>query len=158
MRLFRKKEEAPPPPPPPPPPPAPPALKVIVVDDTEDIRSLMRMSLERAGFDVVADAEDGEEAIVVAGEHKPDLILLDLHMPGLGGLEALPGILRASPRSRVVVFSAMAATRMLEAALDAGASAYIVKGVSPKRIAEHLHRVAKSGSVRPVQPWPLAGG
>jgi DNA-binding NarL/FixJ family response regulator len=118
----------------------------------------MRMALERSGFDVVADAEDGEEAIVVAGEHKPDLILLDLHMPGLGGLEALPRILRASPRSRVVVFSAMAATRMLEAAFDAGASGYIVKGVSPKRIAEHLHRVAKSGSVRPVQPWPLAGG
>jgi CheY-like chemotaxis protein len=157
--MFRKKEEAPPPPPPPPPaPPAPPSFTVVVVDDTEDIRSLMRMALERAGFDVVAVAEDGEEAIVVAGEHKPDLILLDLHMPGLGGLEALPRLLRASPRSRVVVFSAMAATRMLEAALDAGATGYIVKGVSPKRIAEHLRRVATSGSVRPVQPWPLAGG
>jgi len=58
MRMFRKKEEAPPPPPPPPPaPPAPPSFTVVVVDDTEDIRSLMRMALERAGFDVVAVAE-----------------------------------------------------------------------------------------------------
>ena len=99
-----------------------------------------------------------KDALKTVWARTPDLILLDLHMPGLGGLEALPRILRASPRSRVVVFSAMAATRMLEAALDAGATGYIVKGVSPKRIAEHLHRVAKAGSVRPVQPWPLAGG
>ena len=126
------------------PPPAP-TLKVLVVDDTEDIRTMMRIALQRAGFDVCAEAEDGEDAIVAAGEHRPDLVLLDLHMPGLGGIEALPRLLNASPRSRVVVFSAMAATRMLEAALDAGASGYIVKGVSPKRIAEHLHRVAKSG-------------
>ncbi len=159
MRMLRKRKRAPVAPPVvAPSPPAAPSLTVLVVDDTEDIRTMIRIALGRAGFDVVAEAADGEDAIVAAGEHRPDLVLLDLHMPGLGGIEALPRLLHASPRSRVVVFSAMAATRMLEAALDAGASGYIVKGVSPKRIAEHLHRVATAGAVRPVQPWPLAGG
>ena len=158
MSIFRKRKQPTVAPPVVAVPPPAPTLTVMIVDDTEDIRTMIRIALGRAGFDVVAEAADGEEAIVTAGEHRPDLVLLDLHMPGLGGIEALPRLLHASPRSRVVVFSAMAATRMLEAALEAGASGYIVKGVSPKRIAEHLHRVATSGAVRPVQPWPLAGG
>ncbi len=157
MRIFRKRDEAPVAPAVPEAPPEP-SPTVVIVDDTADIRVMMRMSLQRAGLDVVGEASDGEEAVEVAREHRPGVILLDLHMPGVGGIEALPNLLNASPRSKVVVFSAIAATRMLEAALAAGASGYIVKGVSPKRIAVHLRRVATSGAVRPVQPWPLSGG
>ena len=134
------------------------AASILIVDDQKTNVDLLAQLLDEVGYTSVTSTMDPRQVCALYRKNRYDLILLDLQMPGLDGLEALPRILRASPRSRVVVFSAMAATRMLEAALDAGASGYIVKGVSPKRIAEHLRRVATSGSVRPVQPWPLAGG
>jgi DNA-binding NarL/FixJ family response regulator len=131
---------------------------VVVVDDTEDIRALMKLGLERYGIEVRGEASDGATAADVVRETKPDIVLLDLHMPEVGGLEAMPVILEAHPRCRVVVYSAISATRMTGAAFDAGAHGYIVKGVSPRRIAEHLRRVNTAGAVRPVHPYPLAGG
>ena len=136
--------------------PAGPPLRVVVVDDTEDIRALMRLGLEHHGFDVVGEAADGHEAVAVAVREQPDLVLLDLHMPELGGLETIP-LLLAECRAKVVVYSAISATYMTSAALDAGATAYIVKGVSPASIAEHLRRVARAGAVRPVAPYPFQG-
>ncbi|MGI8522621.1 MAG: response regulator [Nocardioides sp.] len=132
-------------------------IKVLILDDDEDIRELMVMTLERAGFDVVGATDDPEEALRINLARQPHLLLLDLHMPEVNGLEILPFFKEDTPGVRVVVVSGIAATYMTEAAMQAGANAFIVKGVSPRSIVAHLHRVAKKGSVQVVLPYPLSG-
>lgn len=103
--------------------------RVLVVDDVRDLRMLLRMALEHDGsFQVVAEAADGVQAIEQARAHQPDLVVLDLSMPVLDGLEALPGILEAAPAARVVVLSGFESARMRDHALAAGAVAYLEKG------------------------------
>jgi DNA-binding NarL/FixJ family response regulator len=103
--------------------------RVLIVDDVRDLRMLLRMALEQDdAFEVVAEAADGLEAIEQAGLHQPDLVVLDLSMPVLDGLEALPRILESAPEARVAVLSGFDGSRMREPALAAGAVAYIEKG------------------------------
>ncbi|MFC5178100.1 response regulator [Nocardioides taihuensis] len=128
---------------------------VIVVEDTVDVRDMLRMTLEAGGFEIVAEAGDGAMGLALIEREQPDLVVLDLAMPETGGLEILPLVHGACAKTRVVVYSAIGATYMTEAALNAGAYAYIQKGVSPRSIIEHLRRVAQSGAQRPVRPFPL---
>ena len=130
-------------------------VSVVIVDDDDEVRFVLRVALESAGFQVVADAGNAETAVAEIAQHKPDMVLLDLHMPDIGGLEILPLIYEDVPTTKVVVISAISATYMTEAALQEGAWGYIVKGVSAKTIADHLVQVAESGAVRPVRPYPL---
>lgn len=116
--------------------------RVLIVDDVADLRMLLRMTLSRdEGFDVVAEAGDGLEAIEQARRYQPDLVLLDLSMPLLDGLEALPRILAVSPNARVVVLSGFDESRMREPSLAAGAVAYLEKG-NIFAVAEALRSVA----------------
>jgi CheY-like chemotaxis protein len=83
-------------------------LKVLIVDDQRAVRDLVKLALSLDGsFEVVGEAADGLQAIELAKSERPDLVVLDLHMPVLGGADALPRILEASPESRVVVLSAL---------------------------------------------------
>lgn len=158
---FLKKREAPPeasPAPEPEPDPEPEArkaIRVVVVDDDDDLRELMIMGLAAGGFDVVGQAVNGGEALDVVARAQPDIVMLDLHMPDVGGLEVLPLLRHEAPRAKFVVVSAISATHMLEATLDAGAAAFIEKGVSMRSILFHLERVATSGAVKVVRPYPL---
>lgn len=103
--------------------------RVVIADDVPELRLLLRMALERDGaFEVVGEAGDGAEAIDRAGEQLPDLVVLDLSMPILDGLEALPFIRQAAPDAQVVVLSGFSASKMEERALAAGAVAYLEKG------------------------------
>jgi PAS domain S-box-containing protein len=114
-------------------PPQPPAvagaLRVVLADDAEDIRLLLRLSLTTSdGFEVVGEAGDGEQAALLAAEHQPDVILLDLSMPVMDGLQAIPEIRRVSPGTRIVVLSGFDGARMKPVALELGADAYLEKG------------------------------
>jgi PAS domain S-box-containing protein len=114
-------------------PPQPPAragsLRVVLADDAEDIRLLLRLTLSTTeGFDVVAEAGDGQEAVRLTREHRPDVILLDLSMPVMDGLQAIPELRRVSPETRIVVLSGFDAARMEPVALELGADAYLEKG------------------------------
>jgi DNA-binding NarL/FixJ family response regulator len=101
---------------------------VLLVDDEEDLRTLIRIGLQRSGaFRVVAEAANGRDAIELAGEHTPDVVLLDLMMPEVDGREALPKIVAASPRSMVVVLSALQARQEAAPSIAAGAFAYVEK-------------------------------
>lgn len=103
--------------------------RVLIADDVIDLRMLMRMALELAGdFEVVAEAGDGAQAITQAEFHQPDLVLLDLSMPVLDGLEALPRIRAVAPDAHVVVLSGFEASKMRDRVLEGGAVAYIEKG------------------------------
>ncbi|MFC6153025.1 response regulator [Nocardioides yefusunii] len=129
---------------------------VVIVDDDDEVRFVLRVALEAAGFRVAADAGDAESALEEINRVRPDVVLLDLHMPDVGGLELLPLIYEDVPTTRVVVISAISATYMTEAALQEGAWGYIVKGVSARTIAEHLRHVTEKAATRPLRPYPLS--
>ncbi len=130
-------------------------LKVVIIDDDPDARDFMRMGLEVGGFEVVGEGGDGPSGIQAVKDGKPDLVLVDLHMPDIGGLELLPELREAYWACRFVVVSAIGATRMVEAAMEAGAVAFIEKGVSPRSVNIHLEKVAHAGAVKVVRPYPL---
>jgi DNA-binding NarL/FixJ family response regulator len=130
-------------------------LKVVIIDDDPDARDFMRMGLEVGGFEVVGEGGDGPSGIQAVREGQPDLVLVDLHMPDIGGLELLPDLREAHWACRFVVVSAIGATRMVEAAMEAGAVAFIEKGVSPRSVNIHLEKVAHAGAVKVVRPYPL---
>ncbi len=104
---------------------------VLLVDDTEDLRMLLRLRMEnREGLTVVGEAADGVEAVERATELQPDLVVLDLGMPRMDGLEALPLIRAAVPGVRVIVLSGFNESTMAQKSLEAGADHYVVKGGS----------------------------
>jgi DNA-binding NarL/FixJ family response regulator len=114
-------------------------IRVVLVDDSEDLRCVVRMALERElDFVVVAEAADGQEAVSTVAAHKPHLVLLDIAMPVMDGLQALTLIREESPGSIVVMLSAFtASTGAIERALSLGAHGYIQKGGgAPAMIAE----------------------
>lgn len=127
-------------------------IRVVLADDTEDLRSLMRTLLEREGFEVVGEAGDGNEAIDLAVREQPDLLLLDLAMPALDGLEALPRIRADAPRTKVVVLSGFQAAQIGDEARQGGAHAYIEKGTGPVELIATLRQVLGGG--RPTAPAP----
>ena len=116
--------------------------RTLVVDDHPLTRAALVGLLEQHEFPVVGEAGDGGEAIDRARELQPDLVLLDLSMPGMGGLEALPRVRAAAPDCEVVVLTASGTEENLLAAIRGGAAGYLLKTEPPERIAEFLDGVA----------------
>ena len=114
---------------------------VLLVEDDRVLRGVLRHLLEDHGFEVVGEVADGREAIAMTRQFKPDLVLLDLAMPGLGGLEALPLIIAVDPGSKVVVMSALDPSDVWERALAAGAAGYFVKGSDPQQLLPYIDRL-----------------
>src|SRR6059058_4221840 len=119
------------------------AERILLVDDHPLTRSALSGLLQQHGFDVVGEAADGDSAIARAAELKPDLVLLDLSMPGLDGLSALPRLRDAAPSCEVVVLTASGTEENLLAAIRGGAAGYLLKSEPPERIAAFLDGVAR---------------
>lgn len=110
-------------------------VSVLIVDDTPDMRLLLRTVLGHVdGYVVAGEAGDGEAAVAAARRLRPDVVLLDLAMPKMDGLEALPLIKEAAPQCQVIVLSAFESSRMEKPALAAGATAYVQKGTPPAEL------------------------
>lgn len=106
-------------------------ISVLIVDDQPEIRMLVRSTLTFAGgFEILAEATNGAEAVTMAADHSPDIVVLDVAMPVMSGLDALPKIIRMSPASKVVIFSAHDDPRLAEVARDRGAHEYLSKVAS----------------------------
>ncbi|HZD87683.1 MAG TPA: response regulator transcription factor [Gaiellaceae bacterium] len=116
--------------------------RVLVVDDHPLTREALGSLLRAHGFEVAGVAADGAEAIELVHETQPDLVLLDLSMPGLDGLTALPRLREAAPGCEVVVLTASGTEDNLLAAIRAGAAGYLLKTEPPERIAAFLEGVA----------------
>ncbi|MDF9717499.1 hybrid sensor histidine kinase/response regulator [Nocardioides sp. ChNu-153] len=140
-------------------PPVPPAdpeasprpARVVVVDDTPDLRNLLRLMLTRGGFEIVGEAVDGLDALAVVGRTQPDVVLLDIAMPRMDGIEALPQLRRASPGARIVAMSAFGAAHMANRAVAAGADGYVEKGTSLHSILTYVRELAGDPE-RPTRP------
>ncbi|HKG44005.1 MAG TPA: response regulator transcription factor [Gaiellaceae bacterium] len=118
-------------------------MRVLIVDDHPITRAALASLLQAHGFSVAGEAADGEEAIELARRVLPDLVLLDLSMPGLGGLQALPRLREAAPETEVVVLTASGTEENLLGAIRGGAAGYLLKSEPPERIAEFLQAVAE---------------
>jgi len=118
------------------------AERILLVDDHPLTRSALAGLLRQHGFDVLGEAADGEEAISSAENLQPDLILLDLSMPGLDGLSALPRLREAAPHCEVVVLTASGTEENLLGAIRGGAAGYLLKSEPPERIVDFLRGVA----------------
>jgi DNA-binding NarL/FixJ family response regulator len=117
--------------------------RILIVDDHPLTRDALSALLTQQGFEIVGEATDGEEALAAARASGPDLVLLDLTMPGLDGLGALPRFREEVPNCEVVVLTASDTEENLLAAIRAGASGYLLKTESPERIASFLRGVAR---------------
>ena len=125
-------------------------ITVAIVDDTEDIRFLLRAALTRGGMEVVAEAGDGLLGIDVVSETQPDVVLLDLAMPVMDGRTALPQIKRAAPEARVIVLSGFGADLLSEELIALGADGYIEKGHPMRLIVQYVEDAATAPtSTRP---------
>jgi len=108
----------------------PPDPRILIVDDNADIRELVRIHLEHPQkYEIVGEAADGRQAVDQARELQPDIVLLDLAMPNMDGLEALPLIRDAVPGVQIIVLSAFDKASMAPRVLDAGAARYVEKGL-----------------------------
>ena len=116
--------------------------RVLIVDDHPLTRAALAALLQQHAFEVAGEAADGEEAIVRAAELQPDLILLDLSMPALDGISALPRLREAAPHCEVVVLTASGTEDNLLGAIRGGAAGYLLKSEPPARIVEFLRGVA----------------
>ena len=117
------------------------AAGVLICDDNEAVRALVGLIVDRAaGLTVVGEAADGNEAIVEATRLQPDVIMLDLAMPKLSGLEAIPALRRIAPRAQIIVFSGFATASVAAQVLALGAVSYLEKGANPDTIVATIER------------------
>jgi two-component system response regulator DegU len=116
--------------------------RLLLVDDHKLLRQGLRRAVEEAGFDVVGEAGDGEEAVRLAIELQPDLVLMDVTMPVLDGIEATRRLRNSCPEARVVILTMHGEEETVARALRAGALAYLLKDCSTDQVSETLHAVA----------------
>ncbi|MHB8719025.1 MAG: response regulator transcription factor [Candidatus Dormibacteria bacterium] len=129
------------------------SIGVLICDDVHDFRGLLAAIVRRRpGLHAVGEAADGEEAIAEAERLQPDVILLDLSMPRMTGLDALPEIRRVAPNARVIVLSGFAEAMVASDALAQGAHCYLEKGVRPEVIVAAIEEAVAATAKPSVLP------
>jgi DNA-binding NarL/FixJ family response regulator len=122
-------------------------MRVLIADDHRLILDSVRRALEDdGGFEVVAETQNGAQVLPLVREHNPEVVLLDVRMPNMDGLQCLDEIKRRHPETKVVMLSASSSQELIENALRRGASAYVLKSVDPSDLPSTI-RQAASGTV-----------
>ena len=122
-------------------------IRVLVVDDHPVVRQgLVAVLGDQPDFVVAGSAGSAEEALALAARERPDVVLLDLELPGLDGVGAIPRLLEANPEVRVLVFTAYDTDERVVGAIRAGAGGYLLKGASIEEIARAIRTVRGGGS------------
>jgi DNA-binding NarL/FixJ family response regulator len=117
------------------------ALRVLVVDDSAPLRERVCLALEQAGLNVVGEASDGANALVQAEAQRPDVVLMDLSMPGMDGIEATRTLRDRHPDTRVVLWSGDTDAHLADAVWHSGAHAGLAKGIRTSELIATLRRV-----------------
>ncbi len=119
-------------------------VRVLLTEDHRLVRASLRSLIDNfAGVEVVAEAGDGREALELIAQHRPEVVLMDITMPGLNGLDATRRIVKDHPKVRVVVLSAHTRDDFVLQALRAGASGYVLKGSTPRELELAIDSVAR---------------
>jgi DNA-binding NarL/FixJ family response regulator len=128
------------------------AIRILIVDDHPPLRmGLAALIKSQPGMDVVAEASDGEEAIEVYDDVLPDIVLMDLRMPGMGGVEAILAIRKKHPEARVIVLSTYDLDEDIHRAIQSGAQSYLLKDMPSEEIASTIHGVFAGDALLPRQ-------
>lgn len=117
------------------------ATSVLIVDDAVFMRTVLKKMLVEEGYEVAGEASNGAEAIKKASELNPDVVTLDITMPEMDGVTALPEIMKASPESKVIMCSAMGQQPMVVEAIKNGAKDFIVKPFQKARVLQAIENV-----------------
>lgn len=115
--------------------------KVLIVDDAAFMRMMIRDILERHGYEVVGEAENGEQAVEMYKKLRPDLVTMDITMPEMDGITAVKEIMKFDPKAKIIMSSAMGQQAMVIDAIQAGARDFIVKPFQPERVLEAVTKV-----------------
>ena len=124
-----------------------PPLRVLVVDDQELVRAGFRMILERGGITVVGEAADGQAAVDLVVELAPDVVLMDIRMPVLDGIEATRRVVAARPGTRVVVLTTFDLDEYVYEAVRAGANGFLLKDIPPVDLVHAVRVVARGDAL-----------
>jgi DNA-binding NarL/FixJ family response regulator len=123
------------------------SIRVVLAEDHALVRAGLRRLLDGApGIEVLAEADDGREALRLVGEHLPDVLVMDITMPGLNGLNAAARVVTEYPQCRVIILSMHDNEEYVWQALHAGASGYLLKDASPTELELAIRAVARGGS------------
>jgi NarL family two-component system response regulator LiaR len=123
-------------------------ISILIVDDHEVVRQGLRAYLDsQHDFKVVGEASSGEDAIRLAGDYLPDVVLMDLVMSGVGGIQATRRIKDVTPRSQIVVLTSYHQDEFIFPALQAGAISYVLKDVGMDDLADAIHKAAQGEAV-----------
>lgn len=122
-------------------------LRTVIADDQELVRVGFRLILERAGIEVVGEAGDGRAAAALVAELRPDVVLMDIRMPGLDGIAATRLIADATPETRVLVLTTFDLDDYVYEAVRAGASGFLLKDVAPDDLVHAVHVVARGDAL-----------
>jgi two-component system, NarL family, nitrate/nitrite response regulator NarL len=127
-------------------------IRVLIIDDHTLFRNGIKLLLERqVGFEVVGEAGDGLEGVKRAKQFKPDVVLLDLHMPGTGGLVTIPLLREETPQTEIIVLTVSEDADDLLEALRAGARGYLLKNIDTNFLLDSIRRAAAGESVMSLQ-------
>lgn len=122
-------------------------IRIVLADDETMVRAGMRAILSAdPGIEVVGEAADGAAAVELVGEHRPDIALLDVQMPGTSGLEATAAIAERFPDTAVVILTTFSEDAYIAQALGGGASGFVLKTGDPRELSAGLHAVANGGA------------
>jgi two-component system chemotaxis response regulator CheY len=113
---------------------------ILLVDDAAFMRMMLKDILTKNGYNVVGEADNGEKAVEKYIELKPDLVIMDITMPEMDGIESVKNIKKHDPTSRVIMCSAMGQQAMVIDAIQAGAKDFIVKPFQPERVLEAVRK------------------
>src|SRR3954447_26879961 len=124
--------------------PAADPIRVLLCDDAEGFRALMRSSLaDDPSIEVVGEAADGVAGVEATADLQPDVVLLDMSMPRMGGLQAIPDMRRRAPRTSIIGLSSFSAARMRGPSIEIGAHSYLEKGTELDEIRQAIHGAAE---------------
>ena len=115
--------------------------KIMLVDDAAFMRMMVKNALTKAGYDNFVEAQDGAEAVRKYGEEKPDMVIMDITMPNMDGLQALKTIRGTDPNAKIVMCTAMGQEGMVVDAIKSGAKDFIVKPFNADRIVQTVNSI-----------------
>ncbi|MBA7567050.1 Chemotaxis protein CheY [subsurface metagenome] len=116
-------------------------INILIADDLQFIKLVLRDLLEKAGFRVVGEASNGEEAVELFQDKRPDVVLMDITMPKMDGLTALKKILKIDPGANIIMCSALGQQTLIVQALQMGAKDFIVKPFRPERVINSIKKI-----------------